>query len=59
MCAMQFSASFLMVAATIVAAAAAVVLFALRGRKSGIDDLGVISSQWIAQHKASTHDSRN
>jgi hypothetical protein len=55
---MQFSAAVLMVAGTIVVAAAALALLAFRGRRSSIDDLGVISSQWIAQHKASTHDQR-
>jgi hypothetical protein len=52
---MQLSAAVLMVVGTCLLAAAAYALFAFRARRRP-KDLGVISEQWIAQHRASSRD---
>ena len=52
---MQLSAVVLMVVGTCFLAAAAYALFAFRARRRP-KDLGVISEQWIAQHRASSRD---
>jgi hypothetical protein len=52
---MQLSAAVLLLAGTCLLGAAAFALFALRARRRP-KDLGVISEQWIAQHRASSRD---
>jgi hypothetical protein len=52
---MQLSAAVVLLVGTCLLAAAAYGLLAFRARRRP-KDLGVISEQWIAQHRASSRD---